>query len=68
MRKMKCDGCYFNRGCTLESNECGAGFFLEYCAKGHWDGYGCGHGSEEEKLQNARPDPWIGCKDFKEGT
>jgi len=61
---MKCDTCENKSGYTLGQDECGAGHLFEYCAKGHWEGGGP-NSLEEEIAQNASPDYWADCVDYK---
>lgn len=56
---MKCYSCKYQTGYTLGSDECGAGTYFIYCAKGHWEGLG-------EDI-SAIDDPWKNCVDFECG-
>ena len=62
---MKCDNCEYKQGYTLGRDECGAGNYEEYCAKGHWEGRGEGAGDVEGNNKKV-VDYWSNCKDFKQ--
>jgi len=64
---MKCDTCEYKHGYILSADECGAGNFCVHCAKDHWHDGGPDT-KEEYERQVKMPDPWIGCKDYKQLT
>lgn len=61
---MKCDDCYYKAGYVLGSDECGAGHWMDYCAKNHWAG---GVPDDEDPVFGVK-DPWKNCKDYSGKT
>lgn len=57
---LKCDTCLNMIAYILGADECGAGNSFEYCAKGHWEGYGDLEPEPGEEINH-----WDACKDFK---
>jgi hypothetical protein len=65
---MKCDSCDFITGYTLGQDECGAGYYTEYCVKGHWSGSETEPQDEKQAIKmhlNPEIDFWKDCKDYK---
>ena len=63
--KMKCNFCKYNRRYILGPDECGAGSYAYFCAKGHWEN--APHEDlEQEKTTQEIVDHFENCNDFAE--
>ena len=62
---MKCDTCQYVKSYILAQDECGAGAYIEYCSKGHWENTPHEDLEEENTVQEII-DFWNNCKDYKE--
>lgn len=62
---MICDDCKYNLGYTLGHDECGAGNYMSYCGKGHWEG-ASNEPQTKEQSETMGVDYWADCEDYEQ--